>query len=303
MDDEGAAALDGKARDLLVLLGDALGGVDHEQAHVGLVDGAQPAHEAVVLDVLVDEVALAHAGRVDEAVALALALDHDVERVARCAGDVGDDRAVLARKAVGDRGLAHVRAADDGDAQGVGGVLGLLGGLGQRRHDLIEQVAGAVAVGGRDGARLTEAQGVEVPEGLLVGGVIELVGYEEDGLAGAAQDARDRLVLLGDARGGVDDEHDDIGLLAGRLGLLADVAGEGVVGAAGLDAARVDEREVDAVPVGLVVAAVARDAAALVDDGFLLLCYAVHQRGLADVRAADDGDDRLGHLVLLARVF
>ena len=294
-DDEAAAALDGKAGDLLVLLGDADGGVDHEQAHVGLVDGAQAAHEAVVLDVLVHEVALAHARRVDEPVALPSALDHDVERVARGASHVGDDGAVLAREAVGDGALAHVGPADDGEAQGVLRVDGLVGGLGQGRDDLVEQVSRTVAVRGRKRAGLAETEGVEVPDGLLVGGVVDLVGHEEGGLLGAAQDARDRLVLLGDAGGGVDHEDDGVRLLAGGLGLLADASSEGVVGLAGLDAAGVHQREVDAVPVGVVVAAVACDAARLVDDGVLLLGDAVDERGLADVGTADHGDDGLGH--------
>lgn len=117
--------------DLLVLLGDALGGVHDEQAHVRLVDGAKAPDEAVVLDVLVHEVALSHAGGVNESVALALALHDHVERVTRGAGDVAHDGAVLAGEAVGDGGLAHVRAADDCHTQGVLGILGLLGLLGR----------------------------------------------------------------------------------------------------------------------------------------------------------------------------
>ena len=37
---DGASALDGKTHDFLVLLGNAHGGVDDEQRHVGAVDGA-----------------------------------------------------------------------------------------------------------------------------------------------------------------------------------------------------------------------------------------------------------------------
>ncbi len=46
----------------------------------------------------------------------------------------------------------------------------------------------------------------------------------------------------------------------------------------GLDAARVDEHELMAVPVGNMVAAVARDAAALMDDGVRGLCDAIDER-------------------------
>ena len=71
--------------------------------------------------------------------------------------------------------------------------------------------------------------------------------------------------------------------------LRADGALERVV-VAHLDAAGVDEREIDAVPVGLVVGAVARDAAHLVDDGLVGLGYAVDEGGLADVRPSHHRD-------------
>ena len=58
-----------------------------------------------------------------------------------------------------------------------------------------------------------------------------------------------------------------------------------------LDAAGIDELEIDAVPVGLMIGAVARDAAHLVDDGLVGLGYAVDEGGLADVRPSDHRDD------------
>jgi len=64
-----------------------------------------------------------------------------------------------------------------------------------------------------------------------------------------------------------------------------------LIGAAGLDPAGVDEEEVDPVPVGSMVAAVARDAACLVDDGLGSLRDSVDERRLAHVGAADDCDD------------
>ena len=77
--------------------------------------------------------------------------------------------------------------------------------------------------------------------------------------------------------------------------MLADAAGKGVVGATGLDTTGVNESELATTPVCLVVAAIPGNATAFVDDGFLLLCNTVNQRGLADVGASDDGDDGLGH--------
>ena len=92
-----------KTHDLLVLLGDAHGGVDDEQRHVGAVDGAQAADHGVVLDVLVHGALLTDTRGVDHAVVLAVALDDRVDGVARGAGNVGHDGAVGAQDAVEQR--------------------------------------------------------------------------------------------------------------------------------------------------------------------------------------------------------
>ena len=64
-----------------------------------------------------------------------------------------------------------------------------------------------------------------------------------------------------------------------------------------VDAAGVDEREAAAVPVGLELLAVAREAGLLVDDRLARFRQAVDQRRLADVRVADDRDSgQAGHL-------
>ena len=60
----------------------------------------------------------------------------------------------------------------------------------------------------------------------------------------------------------------------------------------GLPAAGVDDREAAAEPLGLVGDAVARDAGGVFDDGLAAAEDAVDERGLADVRAAHDGEHR-----------
>ena len=67
-----------------------------------------------------------------------------------------------------------------------------------------------------------------------------------------------------------------------------------------VDAAGVDQREAPPVPVGRELLAVARDARALVHDRLARLREAVDERGLADVRIADDGDLHRPALLRLA---
>ena len=87
----------------------------------------------------------------------------------------------------------------------------------------------------------------------------------------------------------VDDEQRDLGVGQRGARLVLDRDGERVV-VAEVDAAGVDQRERAAVPVGLELLAVARDARALVHDRLARLREPVDQRRLADVRVADDGD-------------
>ena len=147
-----------------------------------------------------------------------------------------------------------------------------------------------MAVHGRDRPRIAQAQLVELPHLVHAVRGVQLVHHEEYGLGRLAQDARNGLVVGVDPGLAVHEEQDDVRLVRAGQRLIAYGALEGVV-VAHLDAAGVDELEVDAVPVGLMVGAVARDAAHLVDDGLVGLGYAVDEGGLADVRPSDHRDD------------
>ena len=118
--------------------------------------------------------------------------------------------------------------------------------LGQHLEHGVEHVAAAAAVQGRDRPRLAEAQAPQRGGVGLAALVVDLVGDEHDGLAGAAQQLDDGLVVVGGADGGVDDEHDDVGEVDGDLGLLGDP--EVDAGRVGLPAAGVDDGERGARP-------------------------------------------------------
>ena len=89
----------------------------------------------------------------------------------------------------------------------------------------------------------------------------------------------------------VHDEDDDVGLGDGEAGLLLDRGLDQVVGVE-LEAAGVDEDEATAVPLGVAVEPVAGRVGAVLDDGRAAADDPVEERALADVRPADDGDDR-----------
>ena len=81
----------------------------------------------------------------------------------------------------------------------------------------------------------------------------------------------------------------DLGVGDRLARLVLDRDGERVL-VVEVHAAGVDQRQPAAVPLGGELLAVARDARALVDDRLARLREAVDERGLADVRVADDRD-------------
>ncbi len=295
-DDHRAPSLLGEARDALVLVGQSDERVDDEQRHLRAVDRPHRAHEAVVLDVLLDLGGATDTGGVDEPVRAAFALDQRVDRVARRARDLAHDGALGACELVQQRRLAGVRPADDRDVDDVLVDLGL--DVGQDGDDLVEDVAGPVTVRRRDGPRLAEAEVPELEALVLATRGVHLVHRKEDRPVRALQHARDSLVFGGEARLAVHEKDDRIGFLGGDEGLRLDGCLE-LVDRAGLDATGVDEQEVLPVPVGAMIRPVARDTASLVDDGLGLLCYSVHERRLAHVGPADNCDDGQRHVAHL----
>ena len=109
-DDQRAAALGDDAEQARILLGDRVVRVDHADHDVRRVDRLQRLDDAEFLDRFLDARAAPHAGRVDQRVAPAVALERHVHRIARRARLVERDQALLAEQAVDQRRLADVRA-------------------------------------------------------------------------------------------------------------------------------------------------------------------------------------------------
>ena len=89
-----------KTGDLGVLLGNAVVGVNEDQAHIRPVDGADGAHVGVFFDGVVHLAFPAHTGGVDEAVFSGLVFKIGVDGVPGGACHVGDDDPFLAEDTV-----------------------------------------------------------------------------------------------------------------------------------------------------------------------------------------------------------
>ncbi len=122
---------------------------------------------------------------------------------------------------------------------------------------------------------------------------VHLVGGHQNRFAAAAQFLRDFPVQGHDAFLRIDNQNDDLGGFNRQIHLLHCRADDDVIrlfAPQQADAAGVNEREGAAAPFGLGADAVAGDAGLIVDDGDAPADDAVEQGGLADIRAADDGD-------------
>ena len=221
--------------------------------------------------------------------AAAVDLELGVDRVARRAGDVGDDHALAAEERVDERGLADVRAADHREPDEV-----LLLGPPPPR-------AGAARRAGRAG-RPCRAPGRRRPASARRGrgrGSRARAGCRAASRscwprARRARPPRRRMSATSSSPGRrparastTSSATCGVGQRGARLVLDRD--GERVL-VVEVDAAGVDQRERAPVPVRLELLAVARDARALVHDRLARLREPVDERGLADVRVADDGD-------------
>ena len=284
----------GQAGDLGILLGDALIGVDEDQAHVAAVDGGDGAHVGILLNGVVHLRLAAHAGGVDEAVLAEFVFVVAVDGVAGGARHVGDDGALRAQDLIEQAGLAHVGLAHDGDADNVVLLLGLLLGR-EVCHAEIQQVAGAVAVDGGHLDGIAQAQGVELIH-LGIGGAhaVALVHREAHGLLGAQQHIRHLLVGGGHAHLHVRHHDDDVGGLDGDLRLAAHEQ-QHLAAGAGFDAAGVHDLEFAAVPVAFSIDPVAGDAGGILHDGGAPPGQFIEEHRLAHIGAADNGDNRQCH--------
>ena len=226
-DDEPLAILLDEREDIEVLALNTAGGVEHEDADVGVLNSADGANDRVVLEVFVDLAALADSSGIDEVEVHAELRVVRVDRVARGACYVGDDVALLTDEGIDERRLTRVGSADDSDTWSIKGLVDVFA-FGEVLRDGIEEVTRPTTADCGDGHRITEPEAVELSCLIVLGKVVCLVRYEEDGLLRATELGGDLIIEVGDAALDVDDEEDDIGFLHGDLYLLVDLAFEDI---------------------------------------------------------------------------
>ena len=118
---------------------------------------------------------------------------------------------------------------------------------------------------GGDGDRLAQTERVGLVDSNIAGFAFSLVGAEDDGLVGAAQQGGEGSIQRQHAGAGVDQKQNDVGVADGGFGLGAHACFKRGVGRI-LEAGGVDQREVEIAQAALGFAPVARDAGRVIDD-------------------------------------
>ena len=287
-DDECASRVDDLLDDAHILLRQGSRAIDEHQGDLGLLDRGLGADGGVVVGAGRPVHLAADTRGVDEPPRAAIELNELIDGVTSGAGELVDDDALAAGQRVQQGRLANVGATDEGDATRTAGRQRRGNGrLGREDlHDDVQEIAGATSMQGGNGVGLAQAKAPQVGSVGLLQGRVHLVSGQDDRLLLGAQHLHDALVRGGDADGRIQDEDDSVSQINGDLCLL----GDGTIQTLDVDlpAAGVDEREVASRPFGGVGDAIAGHAGRVLHDRLAPTKDAVDQRGLADVRPADD---------------
>ena len=149
---------------LRVLLADVVVRVEHQDHDMRLGDRLQRLGDAGALDRVIDPGAAPHAGGIDEQEIAPVALKRHQDAVARGAGLIAGDHALLADQAIHQRRLADVGPADDRDADGTSSSSGSVRLRIESLEHVFDQFAAALAVAA------AIASGIAQPQRVKVGG-------------------------------------------------------------------------------------------------------------------------------------
>ncbi len=261
-----------------VLLGDILLGIEQQHHHVGVRDRLQRLDHRELLDRFEHLAALAQASRVNQRVRLAATLELHIDGVARGTRHVEGNHTLFADQGVHERGLANVRATNNGDLDAVlAGILlicqfrTLLNG---QVKGFIDQLAHAVAMRRRDRVRVTHAQFIEIRSHRGVLHALGLVDRQHHAATCLAEVIRDDTVLRRQPQATIDEEDDDIRFHHGLARLLGHFGNDAFLGHR-LEASGIDH-----------------DEGAIADTALAVMAVPCQARQIGDERVA-----RAGHAI------
>ena len=298
-EDESLPRFDHGAGDMEVLGKESALRVDDEQGHVGTVERCDRANRRILLGhgTCGDLSPPLDPCRVHQSDSATAMLEMVVDRIARGAGYVADDRALLAEEAVQEARLADIRATDDRD-----GHLA----LSHRRAGAWREAAKALdedieEISGTDAMlRAHRVDGVETERGKLMRcpfpvDVVRLVRDQQDRLAALANQPGNLGIARIRARRRIDHEEDEVRVGDRHLRLVLDGDIDHTA-LRGLHAAGVDDPKAHSIPIRDRDQAVAGCSGSILHHRPTLAHNAVEEGALPDVRSTDQGHERQAFL-------
>ena len=278
----------------MILLGDPIQGIDHQNAHITALDRLEAAVDAEVFRAVIDAAAAADAGGVHQSPGAVLPFEAGVDGVAGGAADRAHDGALLSADRIEQTGFTDIGTPDDRQLDRLL-LITLLILRRQEVEHLIQQFAGPGAVDGGDRIRLPQPEAPELRSHRqpLLGG-LALVHRQQGGAGVRAQKLCDGFVGSGDALLTVDDHEGDAGLLECQVGLLPDL-GQKLTVVVEHQTAGVHDLEVPVSPEPVLIGAIPRHSGFVMDDRLTAAAQTIDQRGLADVGTSDDRNDGTRH--------
>ncbi|MBP1776293.1 MAG: hypothetical protein H6Q86_2303 [candidate division NC10 bacterium] len=287
--DAGAPRFVRLAADLGVLVGHSLHAVHQDQDDIGPAHGGQRPRDAVPFHRPAQAAFGPDAGRIHQDVVASLVAEPGIDRVAGRPGLRAHHDALGPEDPVDQGRLAHVRSPHHGHRDGPA-VLRGFAGVGNHGSHGIQEVPDPLALLGRNRVDGVEPQAIKVCRQRRLADGVDLVDDEENR-----------------PRRAVSEEPSDLGI-RGRQSLLAVRQKQNRVrfgdrllglgphlsddpGARGIQPPGVHQDEPAAAPLEVAVQAVTGDPGQIVHDRPPPAEQAIEERGLADIRPADDGND------------
>ena len=285
----------------LILLGDPIKDINHQHTYIASVDGLETAIDTEELRPVIHAPAATNTSGVDQPPRSVLPNDARIDRVAGGPSNGADDGSLLTTDGIEQTGFAHIGSTDDRHLDRLFLVAFLILRRQEGQH-LIEQISSAHTVDRRNRVGLSQTETPELSRhGKPLLRRLTLVHRQQRGAGTAAEKIRDRFICRCYSLLTIHDHYRHTCLLEGQRSLLADFRQKLAV-VVEHQTTGVHHLEFTITPVTVLISPVPGYTRLVVNNRLSTATETVHQGGLANVGASDNGNDGTRHRARLGSI-